>query len=95
MSDIKTVFSLVQHVLEDNPQTRNSDNVLYLEILKHYANIRGVNIHTLPVSDFLEGIDRKIFPAFETVRRSRQKVQETHPELAATKRVRDARRRTD
>lgn len=84
MNDLRTVSSLVKHFLEKDARTRNSDNVLYLEIIKYYAKVRGINIETLSVTDFLMKLDQKGFPAFETVRRSRQKVQETYPELAAT-----------
>lgn len=84
MNDLKTVSALVKHFLEDDPRTRNSDKVLYLEILKYCANIRGIDLTTLSVPEFLMSLEQKGFPAFETVRRSRQKVQETYPELAAT-----------
>ena len=40
---------------------------------------------TVPV--FLKELDKHSFPGFETVRRSRQKVQATYPTLAPTESV--------
>ena len=84
MHDLKAVSSLVKQILEENVSARNSDNVLYLEILRYYSSAKGVELYQLTVPDFLMKLEQKGFPAFETVRRSRQKVQATYPELAAT-----------
>lgn len=45
----------------------------------------GRSIMALPV--FLKELDRRSFPGFETVRRSRQKVQATYPDLAPSEAV--------
>lgn len=84
MHDLKAVSSLVKQILEENASARNSDNVLYLEILRYYSSAKGIDLYQLTVPDFLMKLEQKGFPAFETVRRSRQKVQATYPELAAT-----------
>ena len=34
MNDLKTVSALVKQILEDDVDARNSDNVLYLEVLR-------------------------------------------------------------
>ena len=47
------------------------------------------------VPDFLMKLEQKGFPAFETVRRSRQKVQATYPNLAATGAVGEFRARNE
>lgn len=87
MNELKTVSALVKNILIESEQARNSDNVLYLLVLKFYAERKGVNLNCVNVCDFLSYLDHKVFPAFETVRRSRQKVQEVYPELAATENV--------
>ncbi|MFR5291173.1 MAG: hypothetical protein ACLTGC_03865 [Eisenbergiella sp.] len=84
MNDLKNVSSLVKQILEDNPDARNSDNVLYLEVLRYYSSKKDIDLYRLSVPDFLMKLEQKGFPAFETVRRSRQKVQATYPNLAAT-----------
>lgn len=38
MNDLKTVSALVKQILEDDVDARNSDNVLYLEVLRYYAS---------------------------------------------------------
>lgn len=43
-----------------------------------------IDLCQLSVPDFLMNMEQKGLPAFETVRRSRQKVQATYPDLAAT-----------
>ena len=84
MRDLKTVSALVKQILEKNVEARNSDNILYLEVLRYYSAEKGIDLYRLSVPDFLMKLEQKGFPAFETVRRSRQKVQATYPELAAT-----------
>lgn len=84
MNDLKTVSALVKQILEDDVDARNSDNVLYLEVLRYYASKKGIDLCQLSVPDFLMNMEQKGLPAFETVRRSRQKVQATYPDLAAT-----------
>lgn len=84
MNDLKTVVSLVKQILEEDVSSRNSDNVLYLEVLRYYASNTGMDLHDLSVPDFLMNMEQNGFPAFETVRRSRQKVQASYPHLAAT-----------
>ena len=82
MNELRTVSKLVKFILEDNKQSRNSDNVLYLKVLEHHAQTKDINLDTMTVPTFLLGMKQYGFPAFETVRQSRQKMQETYPELA-------------
>ena len=82
---------MVKHLLETNPQTRNSDHLLYLQVIQHEAHIKGVNLHVLSVADFLASMNSLGFTGFETVRRARQKIQAQFPKLAASGRVSAAR----
>lgn len=88
MNDLRKVSDLVKDILENDPQSRNSDNFLYLKILEHHSTAKGIDVHTMTVPVLLKELDRRTFPGFETVRRSRQKVQATYPELAASGAVR-------
>jgi hypothetical protein len=83
-----TTANLVKTILETEPQTRNSDSLLYLKVLEHCATQKDVNLHLIPVTAFLSHyIHEYDFPCFETVRRSRQKIQSEHPELKANETV--------
>lgn len=87
-----TTANLVKTILETEPQTRNSDSLLYLKVLEHCAVQKGVNLHLIPVTAFLSHyIYEYDFPCSETVRRARQKVQSEHPELKGCKVVQEQR----
>ena len=62
MHDLKAVSSLVKQILEENTSARNSDNVLYLEILRYYSSAKGVDLYQLTVPDFLMKLEQKGFP---------------------------------
>lgn len=87
MDELKTISALVKHILEEDESSRNSDNTLYLKVLEHYSGKNGIDLSDMTVPVFFKGLDHHEFPGFETVRRSRQKVQETYPELAASEAV--------
>ncbi len=91
MNDLRTTRKLVKSILEENPQTRNSDSYLYFKVLKHRADQMGVDLRQLSVASFLLGMNDFGFPIFETVRRSRQKLQAAFPELAACETVEEYR----
>ena len=87
MSELKTTAALVKRILIEDPQTRNSDSALYLKVLDHIAHENGICLAGMPVPYFLENRKALGFPGHETVRRTRQKIQATCPELAACERV--------
>jgi hypothetical protein len=91
MNEIKSVAKLVEKVLINHPEARNSDNYLYYVICHDILAKIGLNIDKLSLTNAL--LNRKVFglPPFETVRRTRQKVQEHHPELRGTDEVEEAR----
>lgn len=83
-TELKTTTELVKEILQRFPDTRNSDNVLYYRVLQHIGRENGVDLEQMPVLRFfVQFKDLKVFPAFETVRRTRQKTQQAYPELAA------------
>lgn len=81
MQDLKKVADLVKQVLLDYPETRDSDMKLYVQI----AKLKGCE--RVPLEDLLLHLKEYGMPQFETIRRSRQKVQEYHPELRASEAV--------
>lgn len=88
MNDLKNVTQVVKEILVNNEKARNSDSILYLEVLQLYSYKNGTSLNMLSVPYFLSHMDDLGFPAFETVRRTRQKIQATYPHLAASDKVR-------
>lgn len=87
MIDFKTTTDLVKHILTTDPKSRNSDSRLYLNVISKIADQKGINLHGMSVPQFLSDSSAIGFPCFETVRRSRQKLQQHHPYLASSEPV--------
>ena len=85
--DLKTTTSVVKKILETDEQSRNSDSFLYFKVLEFYGSRTGVDIHNMSVPHFLLNMSQLGVPPFESVRRSRQKVQAAYPWLASNKKV--------
>ena len=51
------------------------------------AKQKGIDLEKMTVPFFLLNLHGAGFPGFETVRRTRQKIQQHHPELAACEAV--------
>lgn len=83
MQNIKQTTQLVKAILEQDNRCRNSDSFLYFKVLSIVAERKGVDIDEMTVPYFLLNMHGTVFPPFESVRRSRQKVQERYPDLAA------------
>lgn len=83
MTDLKSTAALVQALLEQDANCRNSDGFLYLRVLFTHAEKNGINLNSMTIPEFLMHHHGTDFPIFETVRRTRQKLQQHHPELAA------------
>ena len=91
MNDLNTVSKLVKSILEQDEQARNSDSFLYLKVLQYIADKEKIFLAAMPVPYFLENMKDFGFPPFESVRRTRQKIQADHPELSACRKVSDMR----
>lgn len=87
MLDLKNTTALVKSLLEQDKQCRNSDSFLYLKVLSAIGKQKGIDIERMSVPYFLVNLHGAGFPGFETVRRTRQKLQQHHPELAACETV--------
>jgi hypothetical protein len=78
-------YDLVLRILTRNPATRNSDNLLFAEVLRALGAIKPVQWFSVEKEAvLLDSILSGNLPSFETIRRTRQKLQETKPELGAT-----------
>lgn len=81
MSDLLQVKRRVEMILEENPATRDSDDLLYLEVIRKAAP----EAEHLSVGCFFRNRKNLEVPSFESVRRTRQKTQAERPELKGTK----------
>lgn len=87
MTSLKATAKIVEKLLRENEQTRNSDSYLYLKVLEQLDE----GLCQLPVRAFLSCMGDLKVPTFETVRRARQKLQAKFPELAACEKVQEGR----
>lgn len=69
--------ALVEQVLEENERARNSDNELYVEIC-YRVNPSAMR---LPFEYVMGNLESLGLPPFESVRRTRQRIQEERPSL--------------
>ena len=84
MFDLKNTSDLVKEVLANNPKARNNDNYLYYVICKAKMAGNGIDVDTVSFKDGLLHRSEYNIPNFETVRRTRQKIQQHFPELASS-----------
>lgn len=79
MDDMKTLSARVKGILEKYPQTRNSDDMLYVKIVETYDS----NALNRPFFEVMVRMGELSIPHYESVSRARRKMQEQHPELSA------------
>ena len=84
---LRQTNKLVTDILESCPATRNSDNLLYLTVIESI----GKGNSDKPISTILLNLDELGIPCFETVRRTRQKIQAEREDLQANPTVQDFR----
>lgn len=82
--DLKKTKDRVKAILEEIPETRNSDNILYREVCKQIAKEVGEDLHHIDVLSFFSVLHKSAYPCFESVRRTRQKLQADFPHLSAS-----------
>lgn len=84
------VYDLVKQLLEEYPETRDSDKKLIWKIWDSLGHIHEEQImgQLIPTIDYYHFMDS---PSTESIRRCRQKLQETHPELRGSKYIQDKR----
>lgn len=90
--ELLKVSKIVKNILREEKQARNDDSYLYLEVLKVYECVLGLNVTYTSVQDFLTNPLYIGFPSFHTVSRARRKVQADNPELQSDRNIEKARR---
>ena len=79
---------LVKKILEELPEARNNDMLLYYRV----CEARNRTCLGMPFGMVLVNLKEFKLPSFKSVERARRKVQEKHPELAARKDIKDVRK---
>lgn len=85
--DLNSTKNLVQKILTEDLGSRNSDNVLYVNVCKNI----NLGATSRPFYDVMNNPHKYGLPAFETVSRARRKLQEENEELRADTRTQEKR----
>lgn len=89
---LKTIEKMVYDVLKSNPKARDNDMELYYIVSKEFFFLTHGRAKLL-FEDVMRNYKALGIPCFESVRRTRQKIQAAHPELGCSPDVRRARHR--
>ena len=94
--ELKQLKGFGEYLLREYPALRENDDVLYLEVLRrvHPYWISGritTIIENMPIGEFFSERKNMKLPSFESVRRSRAKIMEEHPELKPCEQVQKGR----
>ena len=85
MAERKRLFySIVLEVLEDIPETRSNDDLLFAELLRRHDTALPADDRETVCDCFS---DWRSHIKYDTIRRTRQKLQEEHPNLRPLERV--------
>lgn len=87
MNKLESIAALVKTILENHPETRNSDDLLYLKVCQHF----NPSIGMFPFGTVFANLKTYDLPNIKSVERARRKIQAKHPELASDKKVKAAR----
>ena len=90
MKDLKTIESRVRVILSNHKEARDDDMILYLLYCNRYGEVK---IGELPFEMVMNNYKVFHIPCFESIRRTRQKIQAVTPELGCSPKVRRARKK--
>ncbi len=93
--ELKKIKDLVFETLKQGEVFRENDDKLYLAICVKVFSYNDRCLTTMTVGEFFTNRKRLGLPSFESVRRSRQKVMEEHPELKPCEKVLEARKKQE
>lgn len=85
--ELQSTTAIVKEILENHPEARNSDNILYVKVCAEIGKANGVDINKMSMPYMLLNLKELKMPVFETVRRTRQKIQAEYKHLAADSNV--------
>lgn len=86
MKKLLKTTELVKGILEEQPETRDDDNLLWLEALRASVRERknGYKMCDLTLAYVLKSVNQLGLPPFGTVARARRRLQAKYPELRGT-----------
>jgi hypothetical protein len=92
MKLVNTAY-LVKQILTEMPEARDDDYLLWLKVIERVSETLNIPDYTktIPFGLFLATAKYSKLPHFETVSRTRRKIQEKFPELRATAETQAAR----
>ena len=82
----------VEFLLAEFPETRESDEILYMKILERDGRYNFENINVLK---FFRDREKAKVPSFKSVERARRKVQSYRPDLMGSKQIQAARKKME
>ncbi len=80
MENLKTLEGKVRIILEKNKDARDDDMVLYLALCNDYL----ANAGEIPLAEIMERHKSLGLPGFESVSRTRRRLQARYPELMSS-----------
>ncbi|MCM1219278.1 MAG: hypothetical protein NC548_32770 [Lachnospiraceae bacterium] len=89
MKNLKTIEGRVRAILEKDEEARNDDMTLYLAVCNSCLKGAGA----MPFAEVMAQYKHLGLPSFESVGRTRRKLQEKHPELLGSLRAQKLRAR--
>ena len=87
MDNLTKLSELVHDILVKNEKARNSDTYLYYIVCNKKLESNGHDISKITLADSLLRREELGLPPFESVRRTRQKIQHDNQELAGSNEV--------
>lgn len=89
--ELKKIKDLVIETLKQGETFRENDDLLYMNVCIKVFSHNDRCLTTMTVGDFFTNRKRYGLPSFESVRRSRAKAMEEHPELKPCEKVQKGR----
>lgn len=86
-AELKTTTDIVKAILQGHEKARNSDDYLYYLVCHIFGRENGYDVEHMSLGYFLVNRSKMDMPAFETVRRARQKLQQKYPEICGDDKV--------
>ena len=83
LKELHTISTIVKDILKQDKRARNSDMYLYIKVCEHI----NPDALTYPFVIVMQDLNAFNLPNFETVRRTRQKVQQCNPDLCADSKI--------
>lgn len=85
MKKLKTLEDKVKAIMQKNEDVRNDDMTLYLIVCNTYLKGTGA----MPFAEVMEQYKYLGLPSFESVGRTRRKLQAKYPELAGERQCKE------